>query len=289
MREKLFTPGHLLCPGCGQGIAAKIVTESAGKNTIVVMPTGCLEVSTSYYPYTSWNIPFIHSLFENAAAVATGVESALQFLGKENINVIAQAGDGGMADIGFQAFSGAWERGTNILSICYDNEAFMNTGIQRSGLTPCFSATTTSPPGKVWKGNWRQKKDLIGIALAHGCVYVATATVNLPFDLHAKVRAALRLKGPKLIHILCPCPLGWGSEPELTYQLAELAVKTGFFPIVTYENGKLVNVHKIKEKKPILEYLKLQRRFAHLLKDGKEEIKLLQEYADENIKKFQLI
>jgi pyruvate ferredoxin oxidoreductase beta subunit len=289
----LLTPGHTGCAGCGQALAARLVIDAAGKNTIVVNNTGCLEVFTTGYPYTSWRVPFIHSLFENAGAVASGVESALNYLGiKDNVNVIAQAGDGGFADIGLQAFSGLWERGHDILTICYDNEAYMNTGIQRSGTTPTGTNTTTTPVGKISAGNLRWKKNLVDIALAHKCVYVATASVHLPIDLQNKVKKALKIKGPKFIHILAICPLGWGSDPAETIKVTEVAVRTGFWPLVEYENGVLTKVRKIKKDEllPIEEYFKLQKRFAHLLKEeNKHVVEMWKEKIKENIEKYNLL
>jgi pyruvate ferredoxin oxidoreductase beta subunit len=289
----LLTPGHTGCAGCGQALAARLVIDAAGKNTIVVNNTGCLEVFTTGYPYTSWRVPFIHSLFENAGAVASGVESALNYLGiKDDVNVIAQAGDGGFADIGLQAFSGLWERGHDILTICYDNEAYMNTGIQRSGTTPTGTNTTTTPVGKDSTGNLRWKKNLVDIALAHKCVYVATASIHLPIDLQNKVKKALKMKGPKFIHILAICPLGWGSDPAETIKVAEVAVRTGFWPLVEYENGVLTKVRKIKKDEllPIEEYFKLQKRFAHLLKEeNKHVVEMWKEKVNENIKKYSLL
>jgi len=289
----LLTPGHTGCAGCGQALAARLVIDAAGKNTIVVNNTGCLEVFTTGYPYTSWRVPFIHSLFENAGAVASGVESALNYLGiKDNVNVIAQAGDGGFADIGLQAFSGLWERGHDILTICYDNEAYMNTGIQRSGTTPTGTNTTTTPVGKISAGNLRWKKNLVDIALAHKCVYVATASVHLPIDLQNKVKKALKMKGPKFIHILAICPLGWSSDPAETIKVTEVAVRTGFWPLVEYENGVLTKVRKIKKDEllPIEEYFKLQKRFAHLLKEeNKNIVEMWKEKVKENIEKYNLL
>jgi pyruvate ferredoxin oxidoreductase beta subunit len=283
----LFSPGHTACAGCGQSLAARLVIDASGKNTIIANNTGCLEVFSTGYPYSSWRVPFIHSLFENAAAVATGIESALIHLGKnDQINIIAQAGDGGFADIGFQAFSGLWERKQNILTICYDNEAYMNTGVQRSGLTPFGTNTTTSPGG-----NLKYKKNLVEIALAHECVYVATASIHLPVDLQRKVRKANSLKGPKFLHILCPCPLGWRSETDKSVEIAKLAVESGFWPLVEYENGVLTNVRKLKTLVPIEEYLKLQGRYKHLFssEDGKKVIEEWKKIVDKNVKKYNLL
>jgi len=287
MIEHLFTSGHTACSGCGQAIAARLVIDSAGKNTIIANNTGCLEVFSTKYPESSWKVPWIHSLFENAAAVASGIEAALRYLGKkENINIISQGGDGGTADIGLQALSGMWERDQDILSICYDNESYMNTGVQRSGLTPYGANTTTSPSGAYSIGNPIDKKPMPEIALSHGCVYVATATVGFPQDLVRKVKKAITIKGPKYLQIHSPCPLGWGSEPKFTYKIAQLAVETGLYPIIEYEYGKLISVRKIKSL-GVEEYLKLQRRFRHIL-DKSDQIKIIQEIANSNIEKYGL-
>lgn len=287
MDRELFSPGHTACAGCGQSQAARLVLEAAGSNTIVTNNTGCLEVFSAKYPESSWGVPWIHSLFENAAAVASGVEVALRYLGKkEAINVIAQGGDGGTADIGLQALSGMLERGHDVLYVCYDNEAYMNTGVQRSGLTPFDANTTTSPVGSASSGNIHPKKPMPEIALAHAIPYVATASVAFPQDLQRKVKKAVSIKGPKYIQIHVPCPLGWRHEPGLTFQVAKLAVETGLFPLIEYENAKLVTVRKIK---PLVveEYLKIQGRFKHLLGNA-EEIKKIQEIADSNIEKYNL-
>jgi pyruvate ferredoxin oxidoreductase beta subunit len=232
-------------------------------------------------------VPWIHSLFENAAAVASGVESAIKYLGKqEQINIIAQAGDGGTADIGLQALSGMLERGHNILYVCYDNEAYMNTGVQRSGLTPFDTNTTTSPVGNLSSGNIRPKKPMPEIANAHGIPYVATATSGFPQDLQRKVKKAISIRGAKYIQVHVPCPLGWRYETNLTIQVARLAVETGLYPLLEYENG-LITARRIITPKPVEEYLKLQGRFKHLLKNP-EEIKRVQEIADNNIKRYGL-
>jgi len=288
MPRTLFTPGHTACAGCGQAIAARLVIDAAGPETIVCNNTGCLEVFSTKYPESAWEVPFIHSLFENAAAVASGVESALKYLGiKEGINVISQAGDGGTADIGLQALSGMWERGHDILSVCYDNEAYMNTGIQRSGLTPFGSNTTTSPPGAASFGNFRFKKPVPEIALAHGIPYVATASVAYPLDIQKKVKKALSIKGPKYLQIHVPCPLGWRHEPHETVPVSKLAIDTGLYPIFEYENGKLTAVRKIAKVVPVEEYLKIQGRFKHLL-NSPDQLKLVQEIANRNIEKYGL-
>lgn len=285
--KPLFTSGHTACAGCGQAIGARLVIEAAGQNTIVANNTGCLEVFSTAFPESAWNVPFIHSLFENCAAVASGVEAALKFLGKKELtNVIAQAGDGGTADIGLQALSGMLERGHDILYVCYDNEAYMNTGIQRSGLTPFDTNTTTSPTGEKSFGNPRPKKPMPEIANAHGIPYVATASVGYPQDVQRKVKKALSIKGPKYMQIHVPCPLGWRHESALTYNVAKLAVETGLYPLIEYENGKLSAVRQITPK-PVEEYLKVQGRFKHIL-NNPEELKKIQEIANNNIQKYNL-
>ncbi|OPZ93376.1 MAG: Pyruvate synthase subunit PorB [candidate division TA06 bacterium ADurb.Bin417] len=291
MPEHLLSPGHTACAGCGQALAARLVIDTAGPNTIIVNNTGCLEVFTTAYPESAWEVPFIHSLFENAGAVASGVESALRQTGRlDQIRVIAQAGDGGTADIGLQALSGMWERGHDILSICYDNEAYMNTGIQRSGLTPTYTSTTTSPAGKASAGNPRPKKNVMEIALAHGIPYVASASAGFPMDLQKKVKKALAIRGPKYLHIHVPCPLGWRHEPADTYRVARLAVETGLFPMVEFEGGQQTGAYTLSAPKPVAEYLKLQGRFRHLFKPGAEAaLQEIQAIADRNIARYGLV
>lgn len=289
MNKPLFTSGHAACAGCGQAIAARLVIETAGKNTIVSNNTGCLEVFSTAYPTSCWNVPWIHSLFENSAAVASGIEAALKFLGiKQGINVITQAGDGGTADIGLQSLSGMWERGQDILSICYDNEAYMNTGIQRSGLTPFDTNTTTSPISENSFGNPRPKKNVVEIAVAHGIPYVATASASFSQDLIRKIKKAISIVGPKYIQIHVPCPLGWRYEPADTLEVGKLAVETGLYPLVEFEAGQIRSVKKLSPPKPVEEYLKSQGRFKHLLK-SKDEIAKIQAIADSNIKKYNLV
>ncbi|MBU2540506.1 MAG: pyruvate ferredoxin oxidoreductase [Candidatus Omnitrophica bacterium] len=288
MSKALFTSGHSACAGCGQAIAARLVVEATGENTIIANNTGCLEVFSTAYPQSCWNVPWIHSLFENAAAVSSGIEAALIYLGKkEGTTVISQAGDGGTADIGLQALSGMWERGHDILSICYDNEAYMNTGIQRSGLTPFDSNTTTSPPGKESFGNPKPKKNVLEIAVAHGIPYVATASIGYPADLTRKIKKAKTITGPKYIQIHVPCPLGWRHEPGATYEIAKLAVETGLYPLVEFENGKLTGKKRLTAPKPVEEYMKLQGRFKHILKSTDETAKV-QAIANANIERYQL-
>lgn len=287
--ENLFAPGHTACTGCGEALGAKLVLNAAGPNTIATCATGCLEVFSSRYPQSSWEIPWIHSLFENAAAVASGIAAALKAMGREDeARVIAQGGDGGTADIGLQSLSGMLERGDDVLYICYDNEAYMNTGVQRSGLTPLDAHTTTTPAGKVSWGNKTNKKDMPAIAAAHHIPYVATASVGYPQDLQRKVKRALSIRGPKYIHLFVPCPLGWGSDPALTIKIAKLVVETGLFPLYEMENGKVTKVKRLARRKPVEEYLKLQKRFAHLFKseEGRKEIERIQAIADELAERF---
>ncbi|MFA4992807.1 MAG: thiamine pyrophosphate-dependent enzyme [Candidatus Omnitrophota bacterium] len=283
----LFKCGHTACAGCGQAVAARLVIESAGANTIIANSTGCLEVFTTKYPETAWGVPWIHSLFENSAAVASGIEAALIYLGKKDtINVIAQGGDGSTGDIGLQAISGMLERGHDILYACYDNEAYMNTGVQRSGLTPFDTNTTTSPAGALSSGNLRPKKPVPEICAAHGIPYVATASAGFPQDLIRKVKKAISIKGPKYIQIHVPCPLGWRHESNQMLPVARMAVETGLYPLFEYEFGVLSGRKQIVPK-PVEEYLKLQGRFKHLL-NNPGEIKKIQEIADNNIKKYGL-
>ncbi|MFA7282933.1 MAG: thiamine pyrophosphate-dependent enzyme [Candidatus Omnitrophota bacterium] len=288
MEDKhLFKPGHTACAGCGQAIAARLVIEAAGANTIVANNTGCLEVFSTKYPETAWGVPWIHSLFENSAAVASGIEAALKYLGKkDSINVIAQGGDGSSGDIGLQALSGMLERGHDILYVCYDNEAYMNTGVQRSGLTPFDTNTTTSPSGSLSAGNLRPKKPMPEICNAHGIPYVATASAGFPQDLTRKVKKAISIRGPKYIQVHVPCPLGWRHATNQMLPVAKLAVETGLYPLFEYENGVLSNRKQIVPK-PVQEYLQTQGRFKHLV-NNPEEVKKIQGIADNNIKKYNL-
>lgn len=263
-REGL-APGHTACRGCGATIAVRQILLAAEPPFIVVSPTGCLEVISSQYPFTAWRVPWVHVAFENAAAVASGIEAAQKALERKGLGkrhkVIVIAGDGGTFDIGFQALSGAFERGHDLLYICYDNEAYMNTGIQRSAATPLGSATTTTPAGKR-----EQKKDIVSILVGHGSPYVATASPHLWKDLVNKVRKAQSIEGPTFLHVVAPCPRGWYFEPQLTIKMAKLAVETRIFPIYEVEGGKYRINYNITRPRPVEEYLKLQSRFAYLLR-----------------------
>ncbi|MFH0847378.1 MAG: pyruvate synthase subunit PorB [Chloroflexota bacterium] len=277
-RAEYFAPGHRACTGCGEALAVRLATKAIGPNAIIVNATGCMEVVSSQLPYTSWRIPWIHTLFENTAAVASGVEAGVRMLKKKgaisgsDISVVAMAGDGGTADIGLQALSGALERGHDFLYICFDNEAYMNTGIQRSSATPFGAATTTSPVGKLSLGQVTWKKDLPAIVAAHKIQYIATADPSYPFDLMNKVTKALAVKGPAYLHILAVCPTGWRTAPELGIKIGKLAVETGIFPLYEIENGVYNISLKPSSLKPVKEYLSLQGRFRHLPESMVEEI-----------------
>jgi pyruvate ferredoxin oxidoreductase beta subunit len=290
--NELFTMGHTGCSGCAQSMSVKLIMEILGKNTIVSNATGCLEVFSTRWPESSWKTPWIHSLFENSAAVASGIEAALKATGKKDgITVLAQGGDGGTADIGLQALSGMFERNHDVLYICYDNGAYMNTGYQRSGLTPFDAYTTTSPSGKESFGNQRPKKYMPEIAMAHRIPYTAVASAGYPADLQKKVKKAKSITGAKYLQIDVPCVPGWKYEPKYSVKLAQLAVQTGLYPLFEAEYDKIVSVKKISRKIQVEEYLKLQGRFKHLFKDdaGRAEIAKIQKIADDNIERFGLI
>ncbi len=280
---ELVAPGHRACAGCGCILAMRHALKALGKNAIVSMATGCMEVVTTPYPQTAWRVPWIHAAFENAAAVASGVSRALKVLRKEDVKSVAIAGDGGTADIGLQALSGAIERGEDILYICYDNEAYENTGIQRSGLTPYKAWTTTTPIGKVGRGEDRPKKDLPAIIAAHGAPYVATASMAYPLDYIRKIKKAAAIKGPTYVQVHAPCVPGWRIKESQTIEVARLAVLTGAWILYEVENGKPNVTFKPPKRKPVAEYLKLQGRFRHLTD---EEIAEIQRMVDEQCKRF---
>ena len=290
--EELFTSGHRLCAGCGAGIIARMTLKALRRPTIIVNATGCLEVASTIYPYTSWRTPWVHVAFENAAAVASGIEAAIKAWKKrgawnKEVDIIAFAGDGGTFDIGIQALSGALERGHDFLYICYDNEAYMNTGIQRSGATPHGAATTTSPAGTKIPGKPEFKKDFIGICAAHGIEYAATASPAYWNDYIRKVQRGLAVEGPAVIHVFSPCPLGMRHDSDKSIEIARLAVQTRYWPVYEVENGKYKLNIKVPRPKPIEEFLKLQGRFRHLFKPQfQHEIKRIQEWVDENWKRI---
>lgn len=284
-------PGHRACQGCGQALAARLVTEAAGPDVIVANATGCLEVFTTAWPQIAWQIPWIHSVFANVAAVAAGIEVALRKQGRST-KVMAFAGDGGTFDIGFQALSGMIERNHNVLFVCFDNEGYMNTGVQRSSSTRHAARTTTSPVGAVRTGKRHLKKDLLAIVATHHLPYAATATVAYPRDLYAKARRAIAIEGPAFLQVYSPCPLGWQHASEATIEVARGAVATGLVPIVEIERGHVTGVLPIRQKKPVTEYFKLQGRFRHLPGDDPhavEECAHLQALADYNIETYGLL
>jgi len=282
-----LAPGHRACIGCGEALAVRLACKALGDNIIIANATGCIEIISSQLPFTSWTVPWIHTLFENTAAVASGIEAGIKVLTRKGIRklpdtkVVAMAGDGGTSDIGLQALSGALERGHNFIYMCFDNEAYMNTGIQRSSSTPYGASTTTSPAGKMSIGQINRKKNMPAIAAAHNIPYVATACPSYPFDLMNKVSKAVATNGPSYLHILSVCPTGWRCPTELTIKIGRLAVQTGIFPLYEVENGKYkLNVNPPKLK-PVSDYLKLQGRFRHLSDDVIDEIqqRVTEEYA----------
>jgi pyruvate ferredoxin oxidoreductase beta subunit len=295
-RNNSLDSGHRACQGCGEALGARYAVDAAMRATnsqlIAANATGCLEVFSTPYPETSWKLPWIHSLFGNAAAVGTGIAAALKVKGRKDVRVIAQGGDGGTTDIGFGCLSGMFERNDDVLYICYDNEAYMNTGVQRSSATPPAARTATTmavgaEPGAVFG----QGKNLPLIAMAHEIPYVATATVDDLHDLEAKVEKAMQMHGARYLHILVPCPLGWGSASHDTIKLARLARETGIFPVFEAEHGEITSVTKIRRRVPVQEYLQPQKRFAHLFgKPGHPEmLAKIQADADKNIRRFKLI
>jgi len=295
-RTNSLNSGHRACQGCGEALGARYAIDAAmeatGKRLIAANATGCLEVFSTPYPETSWQIPWIHSLFGNAAAVATGIAAAMKVKGRSDVRVISQGGDGGTTDIGFGCLSGMFERNDDVLYICYDNEAYMNTGVQRSSATPPAARTATTMAVGEEPGNvFGQGKNLPAIAMAHGIPYVATATVAELRDLEAKVRRAMEFRGARYLHIFVPCPLGWGHAAEDTIRVARLAKETGLFPVFEAEHGEVSSVSKIRRRLPVEEYLKLQRRFAHLF--GKpprtEVIARIQQIADRNVRRYGLV
>ncbi|AGK60353.1 pyruvate ferredoxin oxidoreductase, beta subunit [Archaeoglobus sulfaticallidus PM70-1] len=286
-----FASGHGACPGCGLAIAVRNVLDALEGKCFVANSTGCLEIISSQYERSAWGVPYIHSLFENAGAVAAGIELALKALKRtDEGKVVVFAGDGATADIGIGTLSGMMDRNHDVIYICLDNEAYQNTGNQQSGLTPMGSNTTTTPAGAIMLGKTGRKKDMISIAVAHGLPYVASASVAFHADIRRKVKKAAEIEGAKYIQIHTPCVTGWGIDGKQTITSAKLAYETALYPIVEFENGELTRVRKIKERKPVEEYLKIQRRFRHLFKHprGQEIINLIQKIADENAKKYNL-
>ena len=277
-KDELLSPGHRACKGCGSGLAIRLSLKALGKDTIVGIPAGCWAGVGSMYPDTAWRIPWMQTLFENVAAEISGIESGFRILmdkgrmPEKKINCVAIAGDGATNDIGVAALSGVLERGHDILYICLDNEAYMNTGIQRSSATPYGASTSTTPAGKVSIGQTTWKKNMIEIVAAHDIPYVASACPSYPFDLMNKVKKGAEIKGPAYIHVLAPCPTGWRFPIDLTIEIGRLAVETGAFPLYEVENGRYkLNIDR-PNLKPVEEYLKSQGRFRHLSDTDMEKI-----------------
>jgi len=274
--DYLFAQGHTACAGCGMAITVRHVLEAAGEDTIVVNATGCLEIVSSAYPKSAWEVPYIHCLFENAASVATGVVHSLRAQGNDHTKVIVLGGDGSSYDIGFGALSGMLERNEDVLYICYDNEAYMNTGNQRSGATPFGAWTTTSPVGEAHKGKEQWKKPLIDIVAAHDIPYAATSSIAYPMDVQAKVKKALSKKGSKVLIVYAPCVPGWGIASDKTIEVARLVVETGLWKMLEIEHGKRKVTMKPSQFKPVSEYIATQRRrFKHLTPEMTEHIQKL--------------
>ena len=295
-RSNSITCGHRACRGCGEVLGARYVLDAAVRashdQVVVVNATGCLEVFSTPYPESSWQVPWVHSLFGNAPAVASGMAAGLRALGREEVRVVGQAGDGGTVDIGFGCLSGMFERNDDVLFVCYDNQGYMNTGVQRSGATPPAASTANTKAIGPDPGNaFGQGKDVPRIAMAHDVPYVATATIADLHDLESKVVKAMSLHGARYLHVLVPCPPGWRSAPEDTVKVARLAAESGFFPVFEAENGVVTGVTKIRHRVPVEDYLRLQGRFAHLFgKDPRPDVVArLQAIADVNIARYGLL
>jgi pyruvate ferredoxin oxidoreductase beta subunit len=294
-RSNTLTCGHRACQGCGEALGARYALDAVMRATkgkmIAVNATGCLEVFSTPFPETSWQIPWLHSLFGNAPAVASGVAAALKAQGRSDIRVVAQGGDGGTVDIGMACLSGMFERDDDVLYICYDNQAYMNTGVQRSGATPPAARTATTPAVGPEPGNkFGQGKNVPLIAMAHEIGYVATATVADLRDLEYKATRAMDFRGARYLHVLVPCPLGWGSAPADTVKVARLATECGLFPVFEAETGQVVSATPIRRQVPVTDYLRLQARYAHLFAptERTESIARIQAAADRNITRFNL-
>ena len=295
-RTNSLNSGHRACQGCGEALGARYAIDAAmraaHKRLIAINATGCLEVFSSPYPESAWQIPWMHSLFGNAPAVASGVAAALRAKGHDDVKVVAQGGDGATVDIGFGCLSGMFERNDEVLYICYDNEAYMNTGIQRSGATPPFARTNTTQAVGEAPGNLLGTgKNVPRIAMAHFIPYVATASVADLHDLEAKVATAMGMHGARYLHIHVPCPLGWGSDPAHTLKVARMAVESGLFPLFEARAGRVVDRTKIRRKVSVERYLELQTRFKHLFEPRRndEAIAAIQAIADEHIATYGLL
>ena len=294
-RNNSLNSGHRACQGCGEALGARYVLDAAVRATegrlVVVNATGCLEVFSTPYPESSWRVPWLHSLFGNAPAAASGVAAALAAQGRSDVRVLAQGGDGGTVDIGMGCLSGMFERNDDVLYVCYDNEAYMNTGVQRSGATPPAARTATTEAVGDDPGNpFGQGKNVPRIAMAHGIPYVATATVADLHDLEAKVEEAMAIRGARYIHVLVPCPLGWGTVTGETVMMARLAKESGLFPVFTARDGEVVESVPIRRRVPVEEYLIRQTRYRHLFHPQRRSdlIGRIQRLADENVRRYGL-
>ncbi|MBW2983560.1 pyruvate ferredoxin oxidoreductase [Candidatus Woesearchaeota archaeon] len=293
LQDRKIVPGHRTCSGCGIPPIVRTVLASTDDPVVACCATGCWEVTTTIYPFTSWNIPFIHSAFENSASTGAGMEAAKKVLAKKgkcdkNIKVLAIGGDGGTYDIGFQSLSGALERGHKMVYLLYDNEAYMNTGIQRSSATPYGAATTTTPAGKVHPGKEEFKKDIVKIVAAHNIPYVAQASVSNLMDLSMKAEKAFKADGPAVLVCLQPCTLGWRFPSDKTIEIAKLAVESNFWPLYEIENGKYKLNYKPSKPKPVVDFIKPQGRFKHLFKpENKPILDLIQKHTDEEFQKIE--
>ncbi|NIK59185.1 thiamine pyrophosphate-dependent enzyme [Kribbella shirazensis] len=289
-RTNALTKGHRACQGCGEALGARYVLDAVmratGNRAVTVNATGCLEVFSTPFPESSWQVPWLHLLFGNAPAVATGVAAALRAKGRTDVRVVGQGGDGGTVDIGLACLSGMFERNDDVLYVCYDNGGYMNTGVQRSGATPHGAVTTTTPAGN----SFGQGKSVPLIAMAHRIPYVATATVADLRDLEYKAARAMEFHGARYLHVLVPCPLGWRTASDETIRVARLAQETGMFPVFEALDGEVTDVTPIRRVLPVVEYLRPQGRFAHLFGDPPREdvIGKLQLEADRNIRTFGL-
>ena len=295
-RSNSITKGHRACQGCGEALGARYALDAAMRATdgqlIAANATGCLEVFSTPYPESSWQMPWLHSLFGNAPAVASGIAAALKAKGRSDVRVVGQGGDGGTVDIGLACLSGMFERNDDVLYICYDNEAYMNTGVQRSGSTPPAARTMTTQAVGSEPGNpFGQGKNLPLIAMAHEIPYVATATVADLRDLEAKVERAMGMRGARYLHILVTCPLGWSSAAGETIKVARLATETGLFPVFEAIDGEVSAVSKIRHLRPVEEYLELQGRYRHLFQPERrvDVLAHIQAIADRNIARYGLL
>ncbi|MFB0565331.1 MAG: 3-methyl-2-oxobutanoate dehydrogenase subunit beta [Candidatus Aminicenantaceae bacterium] len=279
--QELMNSGHLACQGCGATLAMRYALKALGQKTALCIPACCWSVIDGPFPYSSLEVPIFHCAFETAASSASGLKAGLEMVGDTETTVVAWAGDGGTFDIGIQALSGAAERNDDIIYICYDNEAYMNTGIQRSSATP-YGAWTTTTPVKHFKD--RPKKDIVGIMAAHSIPYIATASIGYPEDLVKKIKKAKEINGTRFIHIYAPCPTGWKARPEDTIRLSRMVVQNTVFPLYEVEDGiKYILNIKPREKKPIDDYLRIQGRFRHLTE---KELNYMQQEVDKRWEKL---